>query len=70
MPFFFRNDVGVAVIVKGDRYRVMLNESLFTKIEEALSAAELMSFGHLGAGISHRWTVICGVSTNQRQLAL
>ena len=55
---------------KDDRYRAMLNEFLFTKIEEedfnrtalrsmfcalflkiALSAAELMSFGHLGAAI-------------------
>ena len=32
---------------------------LFLKI--ALSAAELMSFGHLGAAIWHRWTNICGV---------
>ena len=28
-PFFFENDT-----VNGDRYRVMLNEFLFTKIEE------------------------------------
>ena len=73
---------GEAVIVNGDRYRAMLNEFLFTKIEEedigniwfqqdgatcytveansmfcalflkiALSAAELMSFGYLGAAI-------------------
>ena len=63
----------MAVTVNGDRYRTMLNEFLFTKIEEedigniwfqqdgatchtaeatlALSAAELMSFGHLGAAI-------------------
>ena len=72
----------MAVTVNGDRYRAMLNEFLFTKIEEedigniwfqqdgamchsteaildvcalflkiALSAAELMSFGHLGAAI-------------------
>ena len=33
--------------------------SLFLKI--ALSAAELISFGHLGAGIWHRWTIICGL---------
>ena len=70
------------VTVNGDRYRTMLNEFLFTKIEEqdigniwfqqdgatchtaeatldvlrpflkiALSAPELMSFGHLGAAI-------------------
>ena len=31
--------------------------ALFLKI--ALSAAELMSFGHLGAAIWHRWTIIC-----------
>ena len=68
--------------MNGERYRTMLNEFLFTKIEEedigniwfqhdgatchtaelhsmfcalflkiALSAAELMSFGHLGAAI-------------------
>ena len=71
-----------AVTVNGDRYRAMLNEFMFTKIEEdnigniwfqqdgatchtakatldvfalflkiALSFAELMSFGHLGAAI-------------------
>ena len=51
----------------------MLNEFLFTKIEEddigniwfqqdgALSAAEQMSFGHFEAEICHRWTIICGV---------
>ena len=33
--------------------------ALFLNI--ALSAAELMSFGHLGAAIWHRWTIICGV---------
>ena len=49
--------------------------ALFLKI--ALSAAQLMSFGHLGAAICQRWTIICGVpskisvtSTNQRQLTL
>ena len=43
----------------------------------ALSAAELMSFSHLGAAIGHRWTIICGVPskinvtpTSQRQLTL
>ena len=42
-----------------------------------LSAAELMSFGHLGAAIWHRWTIICGVPskisvtlTSKRQLTL
>ena len=33
--------------------------ALFLKI--ALSAAELMSFGYLGAAIRQRWTIICGV---------
>ena len=49
--------------------------TLFLKI--ALSVAELMSFGHLGAAIWHRWTIICGVQskisvtpTSQRQLTL
>ena len=49
--------------------------SLFLKI--ALSAAELMSFGHLGAAIWRRWTIICGVPskisvkpTSQRQMTL
>ena len=48
---------------------------LFLKI--ALAAAKLMSFGHAGAAIWHRWTIICGVlsktsviPTNQRQLTL
>ena len=47
--------------------------ALFLKI--ALSAAELMSFGHLGAAIWHCWTIICAVpskisvtQTSQRQL--
>ena len=31
--FFFENEQGEAVTVNGDRYRVMLNEFLFTKIE-------------------------------------
>ena len=33
-PFFFENEQEDAVTVNGDRYRVMLNEFLFTKIEE------------------------------------
>ena len=33
-PFFFENKQREAVIVNGDRYRAMLNEVLFTKIEE------------------------------------
>ena len=33
-PFFFENEQGGAVTVNGDRYRTMLNEFLFTKIEE------------------------------------
>ena len=31
---FFENEQGEAVIVNGDRYRAMLNEFFFTKIEE------------------------------------
>ena len=74
--FFFENGLEEGVTVNGDRYRAMLKEFLFTKIEEedisnillqqdgatchtaevtldvflkiALSASELMSFGHLG----------------------
>ena len=49
--------------------------ALFLKL--ALSAAELMSFGHLGAVIWHHWTIICGVlskitvtPTSQRQLTI
>ena len=33
-PFFFENEQGEAVTVNGDRYRAMLNEFLFSKIEE------------------------------------
>ena len=33
-PFFFGNEQGEVVTVNGDRYRAMLNEFLFTKIEE------------------------------------
>ena len=33
-PFFFENGQRETVTVKGDRYRAMLNEFLFTKIEE------------------------------------
>ena len=32
--FFFENEQGEAVTVNGDRYRAMLNEFVFTKIEE------------------------------------
>ena len=32
--FFFENEQGEAVAVNGDHYRTMLNEFLFTKIEE------------------------------------
>ena len=34
VPFFFENKHGEAVKFNGDRYRTMLNEFLFTKIEE------------------------------------
>ena len=33
-PFFFENEQGEAVTVIGDRYQAMLNEFVFTKIEE------------------------------------
>ena len=33
-PFFFENEEGETVTVNGNRYRAMLNEFLFTKIEE------------------------------------
>ena len=33
-PYFFENEKGEAVTVSGDRYWAMLNEFLFTKIEE------------------------------------
>ena len=33
-PFFFENEQGEAVTVNIDRYRAMLNELLFTKIDE------------------------------------
>ena len=49
--------------------------ALFFKI--ALSAAELMSFGYLGAAIWHRWNIICELPSkisvtpiSQRQLKL
>ena len=32
--FFFESEQGQAITVNGDRYRAMLNEFLFTKIEE------------------------------------
>ena len=32
--YFFENEPGEAATVNGDRYRAMLNEFLFTKIEE------------------------------------
>ena len=33
-PFFFENEQGAAVTVNSERYRAMLNEFLFPKIEE------------------------------------
>ena len=33
-PFFLENEQGEAAIVNADRYRAMLNEFLFIKIEE------------------------------------
>ena len=33
IPFFFENEQGQVFIVNGDRYRAILNEVLFTKID-------------------------------------
>ena len=33
-PFFFENEQGAAVMLNGERYRAMLNEFMFLKIEE------------------------------------
>ena len=44
-PFFFENEQGEAVTAKGDRYRAMLNEFLFTKIEEEDIGQHLISTG-------------------------
>ena len=33
-PFFFENEQGKVATVNGNRYRAMLNEFLFTKIEK------------------------------------
>ena len=32
-------------------------------------AAELMSFGHLGVAIWHRWTIICGDAVKDKRYA-
>ena len=58
---FFENEEGETVTVNGDRYRAMWNDFCFWFLKIALSAAELISFVHLGAAIWHRWTIICGV---------
>ena len=34
VPFFFENEQGAAVKANGERYRAILNEFLFQKIEE------------------------------------
>ena len=71
-PFFFWNEQGVAVTVKGDYYRAILNKILFTRI-----AIVSTGWHHLSAAIWHRWTIICVVSskishtpTSQIQLTL
>ena len=33
-PFFFENEQGAAVTVNGERYRALINQFLFPKIEE------------------------------------
>ena len=61
----------------GRRYAAHSKSSLFQAIflKIALSATELISFGHLAAAISLRWTIICEVPskisvtpTSRRQL--
>ena len=101
-PFFFENEQVEAVTGNSDRYRAILNEFLFTKIEEeenigniwfqqdgamwhtaeatldvlrpvlkiALSAFELMLFGHLGATIWYHWSIICGVASKIGEIQL
>ena len=44
-PFFFENEQGEAVTVNGDRYRAMLNEFLFKKIEENIGNIWLQQDG-------------------------
>ena len=46
-PFFSENEQGEAITVNGDRYRAMLNECLFTKIEEEDNGS--IWFQHNGA---------------------
>ena len=43
--FFFENEQGDLVTVNGDRYRAMLNEFLFTKIEEEATWQHWVSIG-------------------------
>ena len=40
-PFFFENEQGETVTVNGDCYRAMLNEFLYTKIEEVDIGSEV-----------------------------
>ena len=44
-PFFFENEQVEAVAVNGGRYRAMLNEFLFTKIQVELKRQHLFSTG-------------------------
>ena len=66
---------GETVTINGDRCQSMLNDFLFTKIEE--EDIDNIWFKQVGAAIWHRWTIICGVPskisvtpTSQRQMTL
>ena len=41
-PFFFENEQGEAVTINGDCYRAMLNEFLFTKIEQEEATLDVL----------------------------
>ena len=70
------DDIGNRTALRATRPKpYSMSWALFFKI--ALSAAELLSFGHLGAAILHRWTIICLVPSKisvtpigQRQLKI
>ena len=74
--FLFTNLVSSGRRIRGTQPKLYsMIYALFLKI--ALSAEELMSSGHLGDAIWHRWTIICWVPSkiivtpiSQRQLTL
>ena len=76
-PFCFENEQGEGVTVNTDHcWTNFCSQEL--KRRMLAIAAELMSFGHLGVAIWHRWTIICGdavkgmcyAPTSQRQLTI